>query len=286
MDQTVEHERMDLSVTADFIQHLKDHDDSSFSLLYDSYGEKIYNLAYRMTGDIEDATDITQETFFQVFRHIEAFREESHLFTWIFTIARNECLKLLAGRRRTSFSSFEEMIQSARQVKSPDGLSETDRQYLIDQIKEGCLTGLIRCLSIDQRTAFILSVLLKIEIEDVAAIMNRSEGAVRVLVHRARTNIKMFLCKNCSQYNPANHCHCEDLIGFSLKKDWISIKDNSETQNSPPNTRQLEKEISEFALTMDYYSRLSLKTAPKNSQQIVTEIMKSKDWMIFHKNGV
>jgi RNA polymerase sigma factor (sigma-70 family) len=214
-----------------FLQKLKAHDVDTLSELFNLYGEKVYRLAYRMTGNHQDAADISQETFARVIQHIDSFRGESHLYTWIFTIAKNSCYRHYENNRRLTFQSYEEMLVEASDLKIPNPLSEMEKSDLTGQVKEGCLTGLIRCLSLDQRTAFILHVFLDLSISDIALVMERSEGAVKVLIHRARKNLKSFLCKNCSVYDSSNPCKCENLVDFSLKQGWIEPGKNSEKRS-------------------------------------------------------
>jgi RNA polymerase sigma factor (sigma-70 family) len=273
-----------LVITDDLIQQLRDHDESSFSLLFHNYGEKIYNLAYRMTGNDEDASDITQGTFLQVYRHIDSFRGDSHLYTWIFAIARNECLHVLKTRKRLSFVSFEELIQDAVSVVMPSGIAESEKTQLANQVKEGCLTGLIRCLSFNQRAAFILHVLLHLSIGDVAKILDKSETATRVLIHRARMNLKKFVCKNCSLYDSTNFCKCENLIGFSLKHGWILL--NPTPTNGLLDTQKIEEEIQNFNSILNFYSNLNPPITPQLLHQEIRKLIASKDWELFNKSGV
>lgn len=195
--------------------------EEDFAALYDSYAEKIYNLAYRMTGNHQDSEDVTQETFIQVYQHIGQFRGESQLYTWIYAITKNLCYRLLKQKKKSSFSSMERLVHSVQSEASPDVFSDREKRILQNQVKEGCFTGLLRCLSFYQRMAFILHVLLRLSIRDVSHILEKSEGSTKVLIHRARKNLKAFLCKNCSLYSPGNPCRCENLIHFSLAQDWI-----------------------------------------------------------------
>ena len=63
-------------------------------VIYKKYSKKIYNLAYRMTGNKDDASDITQDTFIQGFKSLDKFRGESQIYTWLYKIAKNKCLRL------------------------------------------------------------------------------------------------------------------------------------------------------------------------------------------------
>jgi RNA polymerase sigma-70 factor (ECF subfamily) len=265
-----------------FIQHLKEHDPESFDLLYSTFGDKVFNLAYRMTGNEEDASDITQETFFQVYLHINSFRADSSLYTWIFAIARNQCFHLYKKRNNLSFVSFERAIQAAAGESLPAGIAESEKIHLANQVKEGCLTGLVRCLTFNQRMAFILHVLLNLPIEDVSSILDKSENATKVLIHRARANLKIFLCKNCSLYLPSNFCQCKNMVGFSLKQGWISLEGN----NTQANIRIIEDEVQNFHKIIEFYTRLNPPMIPQTLHDRVRTLMEAKDWAIFKDKEV
>ena len=80
-----------------------------FKMLMDSFQVPIYNYIRRLVVSHEDAEDVLQEVFIRVFRHIDQFREESSLSTWIYQIATNESLRLLNGRKDEGVVSAEDV---------------------------------------------------------------------------------------------------------------------------------------------------------------------------------
>ncbi len=190
----------------------------SISELYRLYGKRVYNLAYRMMGDRTVAEDILQEVFIQVLQHSDSFRGESSIYTWIYAITKNLCLQT----RKRSFLVFERMIEAAEAAGEKTHHDELERRDYVQQVKDGCLTGLLRCLSFHQRMVFILHVLYRVPANVVAGALRKSENSVRILASRAKANLKAFLCKNCSLYDAGNHCRCENMVGFSLRNKWIS----------------------------------------------------------------
>jgi RNA polymerase sigma factor (sigma-70 family) len=247
--------------------------------LYKQYRTKVYNLAYRMTGNIDDANDITQETFIQAFTSFNKFKGESQIYTWLYRIAKNNCLRFLKEKNRTTFLSLKELVDN---VKSPisDEISEVEKSLYIAQVKDGCLSGLLRCLSLQQRLAFILNVILDMSIEQVAIVIEKSENATRILVHRSKQNIKEYLCCNCSLYESKNPCRCENLINFSLKQGWIDSEINE-------NLIQVESEIKNLKNVINLYKTLKEKTPTENFymhlQQILTD---KKDFIILNDKKV
>ncbi len=267
------------SPETDLVEKLKTQDPESLLLLYDTYGRRIFDLAFRMTGNRQDAEDITHETLLAVFRHIKAFRGKSRLYTWIYAIVKNQCYRSYRQGKRTSFDAFERLLSEAANPELPDEMSDAEKQHLIQQVKEGCLTGLLRCLAFNQRIAFVLHTLLHLPVRDVAKVLGKSESATKVLVFHARHNLKSFLCKNCSLYDPANACRCENLIGFSLKQGWIDRK------TSPvPDAGRIEQEIKQIRQVIALYASLDQTHPPEDMHQRIREWMRNQDYEILSRS--
>lgn len=191
------------------------------SVLYHEFSGMIYSLCYQMTGSREDAEDLVQKTFLQAYLSIDSFRKDSKVSTWLFTIAKNLCCQYLNLKNRSTFLSFQNLITEHKPEKHDHHYLDIEKDYYVSQVREGCLLGLLRCLPLQQRLAFILHVLLRMEFKTVAQILGKSESATRTLTHRARKSIKGFLCEHCSLYISGNACSCENFIEFSLQRGWI-----------------------------------------------------------------
>ena len=269
------------------IHSLKSEQEEGLDLLYATYGQKIYNLAYRMTGNHEDAEDITQETFIQVYRHIDQFRGDSQLYTWIYTITKNLCHRVLKQRKKNTFDSMEALLYSAQDEGTTETLSDREKQVLLNQIKEGCFTGLLRCLSFYQRMAFILYVLLNLPMKDVADILGKSEGATKVLVCRARRNLKDSLCQNCSLYDPNNPCRCENLMGFSLAQGWVKKPTGNQLEGAYAAAPQtIEAEIEGIRKVTELYKTLVDQVPSDGLGKRIQDLIQREDWAIFSPKKV
>jgi RNA polymerase sigma-70 factor (ECF subfamily) len=269
------------------IHNLKSGHEESLDLLYAAYGQKIYNLAYRMTGNQEDAEDISQETLIRVCRHIDQFRGDSKLYTWIYAITKNLCHGFLKQKKKNTHASMEALIYSAQSEETTGTFSHEERQVLLNQIKAGCFTGLLRCLSFYQRLAFILHVLLNLPMKDVAEILDKSEGAAKVLLHRARRNLKEFMCRNCSLYDPNNPCRCENLIGFSLARGWIKKPAGNQWEEAyavAPHT--IEAEIEGIRKITELYKTLVNQVPSESLIQRIQGVIQQEDWAIFSSKKV
>jgi RNA polymerase sigma factor (sigma-70 family) len=251
-----------------------------FNEIYSSYSKKIYNIAYKITGDKMIAEDITHDTFTQVYQKYETFRGESGILTWIYTIAKNNCFQYLRKVKRVSFLDIDTLIDTAGKSDQDAGYSDIEKDMYVEQVKEGCLLGLLRCLSFHQRVSFILHVLYEIPIEETSQIIAKSPNATRILIHRARSNLKTFLCKNCSLYNKNNRCTCENLISFSLNRGWIN-------KNSSPNfSAAIESELHDFKSEILLYKTLNEYDIPVETVNYIANLIKNKDFYIFSDKKV
>src|SRR5690606_34906310 len=98
---------------ARLVQLLRKRDEAAFNELVLAYEAQVYRLAFRMLGSPEDARDLCQEVFVQVFRSIENFRGDSKLSTWLFRITVNLSKnqnKYLARRQKKNHSELDESL--------------------------------------------------------------------------------------------------------------------------------------------------------------------------------
>lgn len=91
-----------------------------FKLLMENFQQPIYWHIRRLVVSHEDAEDILQEVFIRVFRHLDRFREESSLGTWMYRIATNECLRFLNSRKEQAVSAEEVQEELMNKLMASD----------------------------------------------------------------------------------------------------------------------------------------------------------------------
>ena len=242
------------------------------SELYSLYGKKVFTIAYRMTGDRALAEDILQEVFILVLKNRERFRGESAIYTWIYTIAKNECLRV----KRRSFQSFERLVET-EPAAAPPGLDDRQKRVYVEEVKDGCLTGLLQCLPFHQRIAFIFNVLFEVPVSVCAAALGKTENSIRILVSRAKSGLKRFLCRSCSLYDRKNPCRCENMIGFSLKHSLIPA------WNARASAAAVQSELGELKSEVLLYRTLPGKDAP---ERFLSRLLERKDLSILSRKKV
>ena len=167
----------------------------AFRALVERYQDRIYNTAYRLAGNEEDARDIAQETFLRVYENLARFRGDSTFYTWLFRIAVNQALthRRQTARLRT-VQADDEMLevplsgsQAARlQTAAPE--DEMQRQETEAQIAEA-----LAYLDADHRAAVVLRDIEGLDYQAIAAVLDVPPGTVKSRIHRARLLLRQRL---------------------------------------------------------------------------------------------
>ena len=154
--------------------------DGEFSDLYRAHLRDVYSYSYYRTGNHHDAEDLTEQTFLQAYRHFERAQRESHgrpLRPWLIRIAHNLAANYYRDRSRRPQTQLED----ASLISAPH-----DTETLVEDREElqAVLAGVAR-LPDDRREALIMRFALGMDNKEIARTLGRSEGATKVLIHRA-----------------------------------------------------------------------------------------------------
>jgi RNA polymerase sigma-70 factor, ECF subfamily len=174
------------------VQRVVGGDRGAFEELYKKYVKKIFNLLYRMTGTAEEAEEITQEVFYQVYKVLPNFQGRSQFYTWIYRIATNVGLQHLKKRIRTkrevAFDDLQDVDYTASSAPSGDPHKESERRSFYGALHES-----INQLPVNQRMVMILGPIQGHSYQEMAEIMGTSEEVIKGRLHRARENIRTLL---------------------------------------------------------------------------------------------
>ena len=154
--------------------------DSAFTELYRAHLRDVYSYAYYRIGNHHDAEDLTEQTFLQAYRHFERAQRESKgrpLRPWLIRIAHN----LAANYHRDRSRRPQTNLEDAAIVSAPHGTEQ-----LVEGREElqAVLKG-VAGLADDRREALIMRFSLGMDNREIARALGRSEGATKVLIHRA-----------------------------------------------------------------------------------------------------
>jgi RNA polymerase sigma-70 factor (ECF subfamily) len=170
-------------------------DIEAFEELIDAYQKKVFNLAFRIIGNYDDAADLAQETFVRIFKAISKFKEESSFSTWIYRITTNVCLDEIRKRKNKKILSLDEDIHMddgdmKRQVESDEiGPEQNAEREEVRRI----VNDAINMLPEDQRVVITLRDIDGMSYEEISETLKCPGGTVKSRINRARVALKNIL---------------------------------------------------------------------------------------------
>lgn len=163
---------------------LQAHDGAAFSELVESCERPLFNLAFRMLGDADEAADATQDVFVKVFENVATYDPQRRLFSWIYRIAINESLDRLKHRRRSHVVAVPvEELQLAGAERGPaERAQDGEAQDLIQ--------ATLMELSRDYRAVIVLRHYSDLSYSQMAEILHIPEKTVKSRLYSARQELR------------------------------------------------------------------------------------------------
>ena len=177
------------------IRRLRERDEKAFREVVEMYGDRVFNLTYRMLGNREEAEDLAQEVFIAVFKYIDNFRGDAKFSTWLYRITANHCknrIKYLARRYDRSRSEYDETYDQGgveSELTAPSRLPRPDKHLegrQLEQLMQQCLSELDE----EQRILIVLRDINELSYSEICEITNLPEGTVKSRLHRARAALR------------------------------------------------------------------------------------------------
>ena len=172
-------------------------DADAFEQLVLTYQSPIYNLCLRMTGDPEDAADLSQESFLKAWRSLGSFQFESSFSTWLYRLASNTCLDHLRSIKRHPQVSLtvEDSDGETQTMEFPDP-APTPEEVAISKEDNERLAQAMQELDKQQRQILTLRVINDLSYAEIAEILNIKEGTVKSRLARTREALRKKLPEN------------------------------------------------------------------------------------------
>ncbi len=173
---------------------MKAGESSAFKYLVDTYKGIVYNTALSILQNDEDAEDMAQEVFIQVFHSVKDFKGESKISTWLYRITVTKSLDLLRSRKRKKRFAFvkslfgennEPLAEQASFVHPGVQLENKERARI--------LFSAIDKLPENQKTAFLLNKTEGLSYQEIAEVLHVSVSSVESLLFRAKGNLQKYL---------------------------------------------------------------------------------------------
>jgi RNA polymerase sigma-70 factor (ECF subfamily) len=175
----------------ELIYGLRNGEELAFKELVSQFQDRVFNTSLGLLQHTNDAEDIAQEVFIQVYRSVNDFKAEAKLSTWIYRITVTKCLDHLRSKKRKKRFGFVSSLFGAdnKPVYEPEEFNHPGVQ--LDRKEDAALLfKLVEQLPENQRTAFILNKVEELSYREIAGILNTSEPAVDSLLQRAKQNLR------------------------------------------------------------------------------------------------
>ncbi|AXY77255.1 sigma-70 family RNA polymerase sigma factor [Paraflavitalea soli] len=160
--------------------------ESAYTSIIRKYQEKLYWHVRRMVIEHEDANDVLQNVFIRVWNALENFREDSQLYTWLYRIATNECLTFLEQQKKRASVPLGD-VESGLENKI-----KADKDFDANKL-EWKLQLAIQQLPEKQRIVFGLRYYDEMPYEEMAKVLETSEGALKASYHHAVKKIEDYI---------------------------------------------------------------------------------------------
>jgi RNA polymerase sigma-70 factor (ECF subfamily) len=176
------------------VERARSGDSDAFRLLVEQHSRAIFRLAYRMTGNEEDAEDVVQETFLRAYRQLDKYEARSSFSTWLYRIASNYSLDLIRMRKRHEDKRERGSDQDQRDILQsiPMDTPGPDRIVYSGQIKDR-VNAALNELSAQERTAFVLRHFEGLSIEEIGESLGTGANATKHSIFRAVQKLRRSL---------------------------------------------------------------------------------------------
>ncbi|MBS1576401.1 MAG: RNA polymerase sigma factor [Bacteroidetes bacterium] len=174
------------------IEQLKRGEETAFRTIVEKWQDMVYNTALGIVQNAEDAEDIAQETFVQVYQSVHSFKGESKFSTWLYRITIAKALDHERRKKRKKrFAVVKKILGNEEDVPLPD--FQHPGVELDKKETAAVLFNAIKGLPENQRIAFTLHKVEGLSYQEVSEVMKTSVSSVESLMHRAKGNLKKIL---------------------------------------------------------------------------------------------
>jgi RNA polymerase sigma-70 factor, ECF subfamily len=170
------------------VGRVKAGEDDAYRALVDRYSRGVFRLAYRMTGNEQDAEDVVQETFLRAFRHLNRWESRSSFGTWVHRIAANYSLDLPRIRRRHAEVSQSEALAGSLAAAGPG-----PARLLYSSIVQRQVSDTLDTLTRQERAAFVLRHFEDQSIDEIGRTLGLSANSAKQSIFRAVQKLRRAL---------------------------------------------------------------------------------------------
>jgi RNA polymerase sigma factor (sigma-70 family) len=248
---------------------------TTFEAVYQAQYEKLYTLAFRMTGSKEDAEDVLQTAFLNAYKAFDRFRHDSAVSTWLYRIVMNVAKKYAQESRKLPVEEYaeEHQISQADVYNYINRFGQVEDEVLTNRTRETCLQMFMNCMPSKYRAVYTLRIILDFSVQETAEILDIKENTVKVNLYRARNIIKTHFAGRCSLIQPGALCDCRSYAKFLFETKRIRLLLDIETVRNKEQaaTEEFRSEMREILQIEKLYNT---RIIPLDYAEFLTRIKK------------
>src|SRR5213078_189115 len=189
--------------------------------LVEPHWRRLYNFVFRLTLDRDRAERYLVDIFAVATDQLDQAPAGDREI-WLIGIANKLLEERLPRQPEVDFDVLDETLRGeATRTDIVRSLSDPQRDFMLWELKQGCMTSVINCLPPGERAAFVVCHVLKLPDEAAASCLGITESAYKVRLSRARKKVGDYLAPRCEHVNPMNPCRCPARVGTALHKGFI-----------------------------------------------------------------
>lgn len=187
----------------------------------------IYNIAWKMVGNPEDAADLSQEALIKIISNLGKFKFKSSFRTWAYRIVVNHFLNEKKKRPSIYPPTFVEMgltLDATPDVELSEEEKE-DKMEVIREVRLTCLSGMLLCLTKEQRMIYLIGEIFGADHTVGSEIMEISKANYRMKLSKARKDLYNFMHHKCGLVDKSNPCRCHKKVTVAVESGIVKAKD-------------------------------------------------------------
>lgn len=173
----------------ELINKAKHGDIRAFENLIMLYEKDIYNVAYRMIGNVEDSKDVAQEVCIKIFKNLKSYNFKCKFYTWVYRITVNTCIDELRKNKGVVKNQLSVTDEDGVEHELEDKNECTPEDKYIEKEQKTDIENKINMLDPDQKAVIILRYLKDLEYEEIAESLDCNVGTVKSRLNRAKKKL-------------------------------------------------------------------------------------------------
>ena len=178
------------------VEAAKNGDVEAFENLMEKYQKRVFNMAFRILSNYDDASETAQEVFIKIYRSLSGFRGDSSFSTWVYTITRNLCMDRLRkesrGGRVVYIDEIKDNEGEGIKMELPDNRESVEETAEKNELKR-IVWEAVGKLSAEHREVIVMRDMQGFTYEEIARMTGNREGTVKSRLNRARLALREIL---------------------------------------------------------------------------------------------